>query len=196
MRRIAGLLVATSHLGFASYALAEAPVKGPAVRRAVATSSGARTKRRDSLRAPAPEATQATLKKVFTLADKGNDGSVSFSELATVVNKSLAGRIAERFHQLDRNHDGWCTRGEVDTMSLARFSRFDLNRDGRFTQQELAVVLKRELALKLEQVYARLDVDRDGRFSMAELTSVRPSAPTVVARNPLEVASRGASPLQ
>ena len=191
MKRIAGLLVATSHLGFASFALADAPVKGPAARRAVAT-SGARAKRRDSLRAPAPKAAQVGLKSVFKFADGDNDGSVSFGELATVVNKSLAGRITERFQKLDRNHDGWCTRSEVDTMSLARFSRFDVNRDGHFTRPELAVVLERELALKLEQVYARLDVDRDGRFSMAELTPVRPSAPTVVARKPLEVASRGA----
>jgi Ca2+-binding EF-hand superfamily protein len=176
MRKIAGLLVATTHLGFASHALAEGAAKSNhSTKRAAAVVAAA-----------APQS-------VFAHADRDRDGTVSFSEFATVVHESLARRIAKRFRQLDRNHDGRCTRGEVNRMSLSRFSRLDLDRDGYFTVSELTLVMKREIVVHLEHAYTRLDVDRDGRFSVAELTPVRvPSLPGVAASKPRKVASGGA----
>jgi Ca2+-binding EF-hand superfamily protein len=194
MRRIAGLLVATTHLGFANHALAQAPAKGShSAKRAAALGNGSQAKRVQALGSGSPpKVADVAPKNRFAHADQDHDGSVTFGEVATVVHESLARRIAKRFMQLDRNHDGRCTRAEVNKMTLTRFQRFDLDRNGYFTASELAVVMKRELASRLEQAYVRLDIDRDGRFSVAELPSVRiPSAPAVVASKPREVANLG-----
>ena len=194
MKKIAGLLVATTHLGFAAHALAESPGKGhqSPKRAAAAAGAGSPTKRVEALGGVRPkdgdEPREASL---FSYADRDKDGSVSFGEFAGVVHESIARRIAKRFRQLDRNRDGRCTRNEVNKMSLVRFLRFDLNRDGHFTASELAVAMKREAETHLEQAYTRLDVDRDGRFSIAELTPARtPAAPATAAPKPSEVASR------
>jgi Ca2+-binding EF-hand superfamily protein len=194
MKKIAGLLVATTHLGFASHALAESPGKGhqSAKRASAAAGAGAQSKRVEALGGVRPkDGGEPRPGSLFSYADRDADGSVSFGEFAGVVHESIARRVAKRFRQLDRNHDGRCTRAEVNKMIQARFLRFDLNRDGYFTASELAVVMKRELAAHLEQTYARLDVNRDGRFSLAELTPARkPAAPAAGASKPSEVASR------
>jgi Ca2+-binding EF-hand superfamily protein len=199
MRRIAGLLVATTHLGFASHAIAESPGKiSHSTKRAMSAASGSQTKRIETLGASSPpEERKPAPRSLFANADRDRDGSVSFSEFAAVARESLERRLAKRFRQLDKNHDGGCTRAEVNKMSQARFLRFDLNRDGRFTRFELAVVMERELAGHLEQAYARLDVDRDGRFSAAELTPVRAREErTKVARQKVKVASSGLPAVQ
>jgi Ca2+-binding EF-hand superfamily protein len=199
MRRIAGLLVATTHLGFAGHALAQGPGKtSHSTKRAMTAGSGGQAKRIEALGTSSPpEESKPAPRSLFAYADRDKDGSVSFSEFATAARESLERRIARRFQQLDKNHDGGCTRGEVNKMSLARFLRFDLDRDGRFTQSELAVVMKRELGGRLELAYARLDVDRDGRFSMAELTPI-PTArePAKQARKAGEVARSGPGSVQ
>ena len=136
--------------------------------------SGVGEETRENAR-PAPVALVAS-------ADRDSDGSVSFGEFSTVVYKSIARRVDKRLRQLDRNHDGRCTRGEVSKMTAARFARFDLNRDGAFTAVELATVMQREVAERLARLYVRLDVNRDGRFSVAELTPApKPEAPKVAA---------------
>jgi Ca2+-binding EF-hand superfamily protein len=194
MKRIAGLLVATTHLGFAGHALAESPGKGhhSAKRAAAAAGAGAQAKRVETLGGVRPKGgDEPTTLSAFSYADRNSDGSVSFGEFARLVHESMARRIAKRFRQLDRNHDARCTRDEVNKMGQARFVRFDLNHDGHFTASELAVVFKREVEIRLEQAYTRLDVDRDGRFSLAELTPVRlPVASAAAPHKPSEVASR------
>jgi Ca2+-binding EF-hand superfamily protein len=199
MRRIAGLLVATTHLGFAGHALAQGPGKtSHSTKRAMTAGSGGQAKRIEALGASSPpEESKPAPRSLFAYADSDKDGAVSFSEFAAVTRASIERRIAKRFRQLDKNHDGVCTRAEVNRMSPARFLRFDLDRDGRFTQSELAVVMKRELGGRLELAYARLDVDRDGRFSVAELTPM-PSAkePAKQAREPVEVARSGPGSVQ
>ena len=194
MKKIAGLLVATTHLGFACHALAQAPLKSNhSAKRAAVAGTGSQAKRVETLGASSPpKRFEREANALFAHADEDHDGSVSFGEFANVVQESLARRITKRFKQLDRNHDGRCSRAEVNKMSLARFQRFDLDHDGSFTAAELAVVMKRELTSRLDQAYLRLDVDRDGRFSVAELTPARlPSVPIVVASKARKVASRG-----
>ncbi len=193
MKRIAGLLVATTHLGFASHALAESPGKShQSAKRAAAAAAGSQAKRVEALGGVRPkDGDEPRPASVFSYADRDDDGSVSFGEFASVVHTSMARRIAKRFHQLDRNHDGRCTRDEVNKMSPGRFLRFDLNRDGHFTASELAVVMQREVAAHLDRAYARLDADRDGRVTVAELDPVRtPAAPASAPHKPSEVASR------
>jgi Ca2+-binding EF-hand superfamily protein len=133
-------------------------------------------------------------------ADRDSDGSVSFGEFSTVVYESIARRVDKRLQQLDRNRDGRCTRAEVKKMTAARFARFDLNRDGAFTAAELAIVMQREVAGRLERLYVRLDVNRDGRFSLAELTPApKPEATKVAALKPTRryvVAKRGPTNVQ
>ncbi len=193
MKRIAGLLVATTHLGFADHAAAESPAKGnQAHKRAASAVSGAQVKRIEalggSLGSPPPKLEP---KDLFGYADVNRDGSVSFGEFATVARGSLERRILKRFHQLDRDHDGRCTRSEVNKMSQARFERFDLDHDGAFTQKELAVVMTVELTARLEQTYARLDVDHDGRFSLAELTPAPAPREPAAPERKLQIARRG-----
>jgi Ca2+-binding EF-hand superfamily protein len=193
MKRIAGLLVATTHLGFASHAMADGSGKShQSAKRAAAAAAGSKARRVEALGGVRPkDGDEPRPASFFSYADRDEDGSVSFGEFANVVHTSMARRIAKRFHQLDRNHDGRCTRDEVNKMSPARFLRFDLNRDGHFTASELAVVMQREVAAHLDRAYARLDVDRDGRFSMAELTPARkPATLAAASREPSEVATR------
>ena len=104
---------------------------------------------------------------LFAVADVDRDGSVSFSELALVVNGSIVRRLEKRFHQLDLNHDGRCTLTEVNKMSAARFARFDLDGNGFFTLSELTTAMKRAVTARLEQLRVSLDRDQDGRFSVA-----------------------------
>lgn len=49
---------------------------------------------------------------------------------------SLIGK-AGVFGELDTNHDGIVTPGEIDALSAARFPRFDLNHDGAVSRQEV-----------------------------------------------------------
>jgi Ca2+-binding EF-hand superfamily protein len=131
---------------------------------------------------------------------------VSYGELTALVRGSVARRIKARFGQVDRNGDGRCTRSEVNKMSAERFARFDLNRDGHFTAAELATVITRQVADRLQRVYARLDADHNGAFTVAELTlPTKTSAPEaeVVAtkksraqKQPVQVAKRGPGAVQ
>jgi Ca2+-binding EF-hand superfamily protein len=195
MKRVAGLLVATTHLGLAGHALAQGPSKGSQAAKRSAAVSSTPLKRVESLGSalggsPPPKATPASL---FHYADTDRDGSVSFGEFAALAQDSMARRIARRFQQLDRDHDGRCTRAEVNKMSSTRFMRFDLDRNGYFTRPELALVMRQELTPRLELAYARLDVDRDGRFSAAELTPIPVQPKPAATGRKLQVASRRAS---
>ena len=135
-------------------------------------------------------------RSVFGVADSDRDGSVSFGELAAVVNGSIARRLEKRFRQLDLNHDGRCTLAEVNKMNASRFARFDLDRNGHFTLAELSTAMKQAVNDRLNDLRVSLDRDRDGRFSLAELTP-QPKQPaqkvaerTPAPRKGVEVAKR------
>jgi len=120
---------------------------------------------------------------LFATADRDGDGSVSFGEFSAVANESIARQLKKRFQQLDLNHDGRCTRAEVNLMSAARFARFDLNRDGAFTAAELTKVIQPQLGARLADLRMKLDRDHDGRFSVAELTPPSKQATERLAQN-------------
>jgi hypothetical protein len=167
MRRVrSGFLIGTSVLAFVSHAVAEPRPRKPSAR-------------------------HAALQLIAT-ADEDGSGSLSAGELATAAYGGLAERIHKRFSQLDRNHDGRCTRSEVNRMNAARFARLDLNGDGEFTVAELTLVMNQELERRLARVYERLDADRNGEFSLAELAApgLKP-APKTVATRTVDVARRG-----
>ena len=141
---------------------------------------------------PAPVAAQASIEPsspelLFAAADRDADGSVSFSELSAVAKESIARQLQKRFQQLDLNHDGRCTRAEVNLMSAARFARFDLNRDGAFTAAELARAMQPQVVERLADLRMMLDRDRDGRFSVAELTPQPNQATERLAQNKTSV---------
>jgi Ca2+-binding EF-hand superfamily protein len=185
MRRRIGCLVAVNLLLVSAHALADA-------------SSLVKAKSQTSAQ-PSLEAPSVDPQALFTTADRDRDGSVSFNEFATVANQSIVRQVQKRFAQLDLNHDGRCTRAEVNKMSTARFARFDLNRDGAFTLAELSGVMKRLLSPRLEQLRAALDRDHDGRFSVAELTPVKKTDQKVAERAPTRrysVAKRDVASLQ
>jgi hypothetical protein len=189
MKKAAGLLVASGLLLTASYSFGKPPAKGVAP-----AANNARTK---VTSAPAEKALEAPAapEVVWAAADRDADGSISFGEFADVVNQSIARRVEKRFKQLDRNHDGRCTRAEVNKMLGGRFARFDLNRDGAFTAAELARVMQSEVASRLKTLYVSLDLDRNGSFSVAELTPPAPQ-PEAKPRKAAVVAKRGPSSVQ
>jgi Ca2+-binding EF-hand superfamily protein len=207
MKKAAGLLIATGFLTIASHGLAEPSSRSAANESARAKRidlDGARDVAQPSRTAPSVKKEDPAPLTLFAAADRDRNGSVSYGEFGAVVRESIARRVAARFRQLDRNHDGRCTRSEVNKMSAARFARFDSNRDGFFTIAELSRVMTQELTGRLDQVYARLDRNRDGRFSVAELTpQPQQPAPAAVAqrksaagRKTTEVARREPSGVQ
>jgi hypothetical protein len=192
MKKAAGLLVASGLLLTASYSFGKPPAKGvaPAANNArTRTTAAPAEKELEAAAAPAPSDV------VWAAADRDADGAISFGEFGDVVNTSIARRVEKRFKQLDRNHDGRCTRAEVNKMLGDRFERFDLNRDGAFTAAELARVMQREIASRLQTLYVRLDLDRNGTFSVAELTPPAPQ-PAAKPRKSTVVAARGPSSVQ
>ena len=196
MRKVAGLLAATSLLLTASYSFGKPPARKsmpPAVKRnarSKTTRASSSAKKELDLAAPVSNA-------VWTAADRDGDGSVSFGEFANVVNESIGRRVATRFRQLDRNQDGRCTRAEVNKMGVERFARFDLDNDGLFTAAELAGVMREQVAGRLQQLYVRLDLDRNGSFSVAELTPpARTPASKTASGKVAVVARRGPSAVQ
>jgi Ca2+-binding EF-hand superfamily protein len=192
MKKVAGLIVASGLLLTASYSFGKPPAKGttPAASNTRSKSTGAPAQNKpETVAAPAPS------ELVWAAADRDGDGSVSFGEFADVVNASIARRVETRFKQLDRNHDGRCSRAEVNKMIGGRFARFDLNRDGAFTAAELARVMQAELAGRMQALYVRLDQDKNGTFSVAELTPPAPQ-PASQPRKTRVVATRGPSSVQ
>jgi len=190
MRRRLGSLIATKLLLLSANAVAH-----PSSTSSTQAKSNQHAARPGDLESP----NVAPSKTLFAIADSDRDGSVSFVELATVVNASIAHRLEKRFRQLDLNHDGRCTQAEVNKMSAARFARFDLDHNGFFTLGELTTAMKNLVTTRLDELQVRLDRNRDGRFSLAELVPPAKKATQKVAerapapRKPVEVAKRATS---
>ena len=193
MKKAAGLLVATGLLVTASYSFG----KPPPPKRAPVTKRSSQSKSTQATPADTNEMEPAAGNAVWAAADRDGDGNVSFGEFATVVNESIARRVATRFRQLDRNKDGICTRAEVNKMGVERFARFDTNNDGMFNLAELASVMRDQVASRLQELYVKLDLDKNGSFSVAELTPPKRSpAAKTSAGTPKVVARRGPSSVQ
>jgi hypothetical protein len=196
MKKAAGLLVATGLLVTASYSFGKPPAPKGAL---PATKKSAQSKSTQSTGTATKdlEAVVPNSNALWGAADRDGDGAVSFGEFATVVNESIARRVATRFRQLDRNKDGRCTRAEVNKMTAERFARFDSNHDGVFTPAELASVIREQVAGRLQDLYVRLDLDKNGSFSVAELTPpARTPATNASSGKTKVVASRGPSAVQ
>ena len=198
MKKVAGLLVATGLLVTASYSFGKPPApKGvvPAAKKSAQAKAKSKSTQSGGADVKELEATAGSV--VWAAADRDGDGAVSFGEFATIVNDSIARRVATRFRQLDRNKDGRCTRAEVNKMTAERFARFDANHDGVFTAAELASVMREQLTGRLQDLYVRLDVDKNGSFSVAELTppAQSPAAKTSAGKTKV-VAIRGPSSVQ
>jgi Ca2+-binding EF-hand superfamily protein len=188
MRKRIGSLIATKFLLLSANAVAHPS----------GTTSSEKPRQHESQPDPLLDSSSSIAPRtLFAIADTNRDGSVSFGELATVVNSSIARRLEKRFRQLDLNHDGRCTLAEVNKMSAARFARFDLDGNGHFTLGELTTAMKRAVSTRLNELRVILDRNRDGRFSLAELVTTKPSPQKVAERAPaprksVEVAKRSA----
>jgi Ca2+-binding EF-hand superfamily protein len=121
----------------------------------------------------ASAAASDTSAKLLALADEDADGNVNRDELAGIVHKYIAKRVAQRHAQLDRNRDGRVTRSEVPKMDAARFARLDLDRNGSFSVGELSRVMIVQTSERLTRVFARLDIDGNAVCSLAELDGHR-----------------------
>lgn len=146
MKRRVGVLVAVTMLGGASTAAAGKPA---------AKRGGTHSE------------------KLFAALDLNHDGQISRNELYYRFQRQIAGRVAVRFTQLDRNGDKRVTRREAVGMEPGRFERFDLNRDGAFTQVELTTVMFAQIESRLAGLLASLDADGDRSCSLAELDAHR-----------------------
>ncbi|MES1981042.1 MAG: EF-hand domain-containing protein [Pseudomonadota bacterium] len=87
----------------------------------------------------------------------------------------LDGSIAEDFRLLDANHDGSITKDETEMGGtpelLGSFEKFDANKDGKLSLQEITdfVLMQRAKdARRKEEAFARLDTNHDGGVSTEE----------------------------
>lgn len=150
MKRIAGALVLLSLLGLGTTAAAETNPERSAA-----------------------QAVDSRTAKLFSALDRNTDGAVTRDELVSTAYEHVGKQVRKRFAQLDKNHDGRITRHEVAKLEAARFSRYDLNRDGQWRPNELYMVMYVALAKRLERLYASLDADGDGLCTASELGSHR-----------------------
>lgn len=105
--------------------------------------------------------------------DANGDGRISRDEMGKMP------KFAEKFSQMDGNHDGYLVRSEVqayhermrpqriaemDKRLDARFTSADLNKDGKLSKAEASEKMPR-----MAKRFAWMDEDRDGFLSRKEL---------------------------
>jgi len=71
----------------------------------------------------------------------------------------------ERFERLDENRDGVVTLREFETHALARFTRADVNHDGKLSSEERNAVLE----LRSKEGFKERDLNHDGVLERSEL---------------------------
>lgn len=75
-------------------------------------------------------------------------------------------RLLERF---DLNKDGQITREEVETVHKARFERFDTDKDGVLSPDEFRSMMAERLDEMAQRAFARMDRNEDGRIEPGEM---------------------------
>ena len=102
---------------------------------------------------------------VFALADKDQNGKISFAEFAQILIPSAGDKIAELKRSMATPED-----------IQAAFTRFDVNKDGQISCQELRNGLNssglRFSDAEVETVFAVADSDGDGEISINEFMSL------------------------
>lgn len=78
------------------------------------------------------------------------------------------GARAERFKEIDTNHDGSIDRAEHARHADDRFAAMDLDGDGRVTRDEAKESFKTEMRGHAMAHFDRLDANGDGQISRAE----------------------------
>ena len=100
--------------------------------------------------------------------------------LLTPVSANAAGTQAtlppdalERLHAADANHDGRISRSELLKARTDQWSRFDRNKDGYFSQDDLPSFIRSrwDSGDRLVQLRAQYDVNRDNRISRTEFVN-------------------------
>ncbi|MBD0415882.1 EF-hand domain-containing protein [Oryzicola mucosus] len=80
----------------------------------------------------------AAMNKRWTKADANNDGKVTVAELVETIHRGRAQRIADRMMaRFDANKDGSLTKDEIETQQKAIFARLDKNSDGKIVADEM-----------------------------------------------------------
>jgi hypothetical protein len=69
--------------------------------------------------------------------------------------------------------DADTTRQQVVERVEQRFSRMDVNRDGRFTREEAQQAREQRRAQRAERMFDRLDLDRDGSVTRQEMSQAQ-----------------------
>jgi len=81
----------------------------------------------------------------FLAADANHDGRISAAEWQAARSDGDGGP-ARRFERMDRNHDGFVDRSEIDAALTRRFQNMDANGDGMLTPQERQAAHQRAAA--------------------------------------------------
>jgi len=131
------------------------------------------------------------LKEAFSLFDKNNDGLISLSEMSSMMERLSAkmteGEVKAVMSLADRDNNGnidfeefhhlWALvmgNSEEENDIKKEFLRFDLDRDGFITKDEMLKVIENEASFvhnKLEEArkcIEEMDVNDDGQVSYPE----------------------------
>ncbi|MCU0690154.1 MAG: EF-hand domain-containing protein [Polyangiaceae bacterium] len=153
------------------------------------------------------EEAQSAAGRRFKSADKNGDGTLDDQELSALRARGMGApgkgpRDASRFRQMDKNGDGTLSKDEVPGFLADRFDDIDADHDGKVTHDELraahvgkgpgggmgfargwrfqqmdkngdGVVGKDEATARLAQRFDVLDADHDGKLTHGELRAGR-----------------------
>jgi Ca2+-binding EF-hand superfamily protein len=111
------------------------------------------------------------LTSVFAIGDCDQDGSISFPEFARLVLPSADDMISHLKKSLGSASD-----------IAATFNKFDINKDGQISNQELRNGLKsigmKFTDIEVETIFAVADLDGDGEISICEFEALLGTAPS------------------